>query len=369
MNGKNLAAIILSIAIVIGAILSFGSTGLININEINPKTTMEIESKEEFGKGENAEITVKAESNFMIKKINYSSPAKTETKECNKTKCEIIFNEVFAKTGIFIIKAEIELDNGNKLNEKKKITVTETGKKCSDGTAFGECSSDKPMHCNNGKLEENCGLCGCIKGKCINGKCSETEKELEITEMHAEKKFFKPGKEVNLIVESNDAKGLFEFTVEWKKNGITEKSEIKTKEVIGNQGIDYTGFELKINAPEKTGVYSINLVYKEKVFSETGIIIREDSTAPAMPTGVTARKADGKILLAWNPNSEDDLANYIVYRSNEGNQAYTTYTAATTLNKNVTGTELDLWQSNYFYVIAVDYFGNKSVPSTVIEAT
>ena len=56
MEGKNLAAILLSLAIVIGAILSFGSTGLLNIKEISPETNLEIKSNESFVKGENDEI-------------------------------------------------------------------------------------------------------------------------------------------------------------------------------------------------------------------------------------------------------------------------------------------------------------------------
>ena len=369
MEGKNLAAILLSLAIVIGAILSFGSTGLLNIKEISPETNLEIKSNESFVKGENAEIKIKAESSFMIKKIIYSSPTKTEEKTCNKTKCEIMFNEVFSKASAFYIEVEIELDNGNKLKEKKKIIVTETEKKCSDGTVFGECSLNKPDYCNNGKIEENCGLCGCEKGECINGSCGIKEEELEIIGMHPTKKFFKPEKEVNLVIESNGAKGTFEFAIEWKKNGIIEKSEVKTKTVSGNTGTDYTGFELMVTAPKKEGVYLIEVSYQGKTYSESGITIRNDSTAPAMPTGLTARKAEGKVLIGWNQNSEDDLMQYIVFRSNEDNQAYTTYIKAQTLNKTVTGTELDLWQTNYFYIVAVDYFGNKSAPSTVIEAT
>ncbi|MFH1307690.1 MAG: PA14 domain-containing protein, partial [archaeon] len=44
---------------------------------------------------------------------------------------------------------------------------------CSDSTNYGECSTSKPVYCNNGTLVENCNLCGCNEGyNCqINGTC------------------------------------------------------------------------------------------------------------------------------------------------------------------------------------------------------
>ena len=44
---------------------------------------------------------------------------------------------------------------------------------CSDGTPYGECSSEKPKHCNNGKLIDKCDICGCPEGYTCqaNGSC------------------------------------------------------------------------------------------------------------------------------------------------------------------------------------------------------
>lgn len=41
--------------------------------------------------------------------------------------------------------------------------------KCSDGTPYGECSSNKPMYCDNGKLVEKASLCGCPSGYDVYG--------------------------------------------------------------------------------------------------------------------------------------------------------------------------------------------------------
>jgi len=40
---------------------------------------------------------------------------------------------------------------------------------CSDGTAYGSCSSTKPLYCNNGNLVNNCQQCGCPIGYSCQG--------------------------------------------------------------------------------------------------------------------------------------------------------------------------------------------------------
>jgi len=49
-------------------------------------------------------------------------------------------------------------------------------KVCSDGTRYGECSSDKPKYCDNGNLIDNCQKCGCPSGKVCraDGSCYTT---------------------------------------------------------------------------------------------------------------------------------------------------------------------------------------------------
>ncbi len=40
---------------------------------------------------------------------------------------------------------------------------------CSDGTPYGQCSSEKPLYCDNGNLVDNCDTCGCPSGNTCNG--------------------------------------------------------------------------------------------------------------------------------------------------------------------------------------------------------
>ena len=44
--------------------------------------------------------------------------------------------------------------------------------KCADGSIYGECSFLKGKFCQDGTLVDNCNLCGCEEGKvCSNNRC------------------------------------------------------------------------------------------------------------------------------------------------------------------------------------------------------
>ncbi len=353
MNAMNLISIIASIAIII-AVFFVANENIVNFE--NTKTQIEIQSKENFEQGENAEFIINIESGKEITKIIYISPTKREEKNCGKKTCVLTFKEIFTEKGVFFIEIKVEIGKET-FSEKKKVYVNAAGKKCSDGTAFGLCSLNKPQYCNNGKLEYNCEKCGCEQGECINNKCSYSG-TTEITGISLERTFFEPNQEVKINLNSKE-NSLVNVVIEWKKDNKTEKTETK------NTSLNYV---LSVSPP-KEGVYELNLVFEEKVFSVENITIRNDSTPPKTPEGIIASKRNGKILIAWNPNTEADLMEYRIYRSKEDNQAFTTYTMAETASKNETGKELEIWSTNYFYITSVDYYGNTSKPSAIIEAT
>ena len=62
--------------------------------------------------------------------------------------------------------------------EKKEAVEKKIIEKCSDGSLYGECAVIKPKYCQNGKLVDNCELCGCDEGTCSNGKCLKESPEL-----------------------------------------------------------------------------------------------------------------------------------------------------------------------------------------------
>jgi len=91
-----------------------------------------------------------------------------------------------------------------------------------------------------------------------------------------------------------------------------------------------------------------------------------DLAPPAPPTGLTATPGDQRVELNWNPNTENDIAGYNLYR--------TTGTLWVLINRAlITGTHYqDLGLTNgttYTYTVtAVDLLGNESDPSAARSA-
>jgi len=97
------------------------------------------------------------------------------------------------------------------------------------------------------------------------------------------------------------------------------------------------------------------------------IVARDDFSAPAAPTGVSAVFVQGKALLSWNQNSEDDFAAYRVYKSSEVQATFISYSFSLETNLNsveITGLE---GGKHFFVVTALDHFGNESVFSDVVS--
>ena len=83
--------------------------------------------------------------------------------------------------------------------------------------------------------------------------------------------------------------------------------------------------------------------------------------APAPPTGLTATAGDRRVDLAWNANTEPDLAGYRVLR--DGVQV-ATVSGTTYLD---TGLVND--RTYRYTVVAVDTHGNRSAPSAAVAVT
>jgi hypothetical protein len=95
-----------------------------------------------------------------------------------------------------------------------------------------------------------------------------------------------------------------------------------------------------------------------------------DTTPPAAPTGLTATRGDGQIVLDWANNSEPDLAGYNVYR---GPTSGGTYSKVNNSSLLTTSAYTDAGLVNgtpYFYVVtAVDLSNNESATSSEASAT
>jgi hypothetical protein len=92
-----------------------------------------------------------------------------------------------------------------------------------------------------------------------------------------------------------------------------------------------------------------------------------DTFPPAVPSGVTAVAGVSSIELAWQPNTEDDLAGYQVYRSVAGGAAERI--AGPVDAPNFSDRTVEIGKRYSYTITAVDRTGNESAHSAAVEIT
>lgn len=91
-------------------------------------------------------------------------------------------NELEVRSGV-LVKGNNErylIVNQDALESKTTTTISFTAGEvscCSDGTAYGSCSTTKPKYCDNGVLVDKCSTCGCSSGyECqSDGSCISSQ--------------------------------------------------------------------------------------------------------------------------------------------------------------------------------------------------
>jgi len=89
---------------------------------------------------------------------------------------------------------------------------------------------------------------------------------------------------------------------------------------------------------------------------------------PAAPTGLTASEDEGQVTLTWEPNNEDDLAEYRLYRNTSPEPT----TRVATIPKGTTNhpdPDVSNGTTYYYRLTAVDTDGNESGYSNEVPAT
>jgi predicted phage tail protein len=97
-----------------------------------------------------------------------------------------------------------------------------------------------------------------------------------------------------------------------------------------------------------------------------------DKYPPAAPSGISAVAAPGRISIFWPPNSESDLAGYLVHRSSDRTaplESWTPLTSALWTRTTFTDENVEPGKTYYYYLRAVDTSGNKSQPSDIVSET
>ncbi len=94
-----------------------------------------------------------------------------------------------------------------------------------------------------------------------------------------------------------------------------------------------------------------------------------DTTAPAVPGGVSATANANAIAVDWANNSEPDLAGYHVYRSTNAGGTFTKITSTLLTDSAFSDTTATAGQALSYRVTAVDTSGNESAASATVTAT
>ncbi|MBP7653962.1 carboxypeptidase regulatory-like domain-containing protein, partial [Candidatus Dependentiae bacterium] len=110
------------------------------------------------------------------------------------------------------------------------------------------------------------------------------------------------------------------------------------------------------------GEFSFNFTINNGSFSD-------DTSAPSSPTGIIADAGIGQAVIRWTANAEQDLSGYNVYRSQTSGSGFVKINGPLLTSLQFTNYALQLNQTYYYVVTAVDKAGNESVFSVQIGIT
>ncbi|MFM7854598.1 MAG: hypothetical protein ACKO96_22400, partial [Flammeovirgaceae bacterium] len=142
---------------------------------------------------------------------------------------------------------------------------------------------------------------------------------------------------------------------------------------INKRPIDPTQRSFEDATPNGTNYYRVLTIGKsgQKVTSHAYLIQLQDSIPPAAPNGLKASiDTTGIVTLAWNKNTESDLAGYHVYRSNFSASEFSRLSKNPIPENSFTDTvSLRTLTNKVFYkIIALDTRHNPSTFSPVVKA-
>ncbi len=102
---------------------------------------------------------------------------------------------------------------------------------------------------------------------------------------------------------------------------------------------------------------------------EVQSIVWDDTTPPAVPTGLTATPVTQGADLEWTPNTDITLGGYNVYQSNDGGTTWTKINTSLVTTNSYSVTGLTSGTTYEFAVTAVNTDGYESAQSTPVSVT
>ena len=116
-------------------------------------------------------------------------------------------------------------------------------------------------------------------------------------------------------------------------------------------------------------VVAVDTASNESGPSDTASATPADTTAPAVPTGLTATPGDGEVALNWDAVTATDLAGYHVERTPTGANSWTRLTTNPVAGTTYTDSGAVNGTAYTYRVVAVDTASNESDPSGTASAT
>jgi len=110
---------------------------------------------------------------------NISSWSSINSTTCSGTTCSLPYTKTSIPVGTYRWNC-LAYDNSSQSDwgdANYTFTIYNSSLQCSDGTLYEECSSTKPLYCDNGNLVNKCSLCNCSSGTCQSDESCETSND------------------------------------------------------------------------------------------------------------------------------------------------------------------------------------------------
>lgn len=107
--------------------------------------------------------------------------------------------------------------------------------------------------------------------------------------------------------------------------------------------------------------------YLESDDSKEATILAEDTFPPAPPKGLISVAGQGIISLSWDPNAEDDLDGYRVWRLEEGENDFVPVDQEIIKENAYIDRDVERGRKYSYYVTALDKAGNESEKSEIVS--
>lgn len=179
------------------------------------------------------------------------------------------------------------------------------------------------------------------------------------------------GKDIQLSVSATDNVGVDRIVLSYAQKGSTSYSEITAIDNEGNGksfSTKYTWDASSLSSGEytiKATAYDIRNNVGEL---ETTITI--DNTPPTAPTGLTVTGTSRYIYVVWDKyTAPSDFSAFKVYRTDKEDEEYTCISTISTIGYYDDGESATAGVTYFYYVTAVDKYGNESESTQVGSAS